>query len=233
MIVTDRGELGPLDIQIRNKEELAELSSGLDIIESLTALQESLLDSFRRYLTDIKFGSGLGTKLAAGLASEMAGAFVSSISSQIDPIRLGEHQRLLRIAKEYGMKLNQKFKNSSAEKIGKLAYGYPSHDYVIDRREANEIFNLCRNIESPDEEILDSQVRVFAEELFSKEKPMVIDYKEFCEYYSAPDESGPEEDTAEGPDEDASQEQAQAQTANVEENSANDTADSPAKVKKR
>jgi len=38
LIVSDRGELGPLDVQFRKKDELFEASSGLDILQSLSAI---------------------------------------------------------------------------------------------------------------------------------------------------------------------------------------------------
>ncbi|MEW8285181.1 MAG: hypothetical protein AB2697_04300 [Candidatus Thiodiazotropha endolucinida] len=144
LIISDRGELGPLDVQFQKKEELFEMSSGLDIIQSIIALQEQVKDAFRDYLMDIKLGSGLGTKIASKLASEMASSLVAPISSQIDPMRIGEHQRALRVATAYGTRLNGKFKNTNEVNISNLIVGYPSHGFVIDRKEASELFERVR-----------------------------------------------------------------------------------------
>ena len=84
LIVSDRGELGPLDVQIRKKEELFEASSGLDIQQSLSAIQNQVKATFQDYLFDISLGSGLSTEIAARLSSEMACKIVAPITSQID-----------------------------------------------------------------------------------------------------------------------------------------------------
>ncbi|MBV2122065.1 MAG: SppA protein [Candidatus Thiodiazotropha sp. (ex Ctena orbiculata)] len=147
LVISDRGELGPLDVQLQKKEELFEMSSGLDIIQSMVVLQEQVMEAFRSYLMEIKLGSGLGTKIASKLASEMASALVSPISSQIDPMRIGEHQRALRVATWYGTRLNKKFNNTNDENIYNLITGYPSHGFVIDRKEASEIFKNVRALD--------------------------------------------------------------------------------------
>lgn len=144
LIISDRGELGPLDVQFQKKEELFEMSSGLDIIQSILALQGQVKDAFKDYLIDIRIGSGLGTKIASKLASDMASSLVAPISSQIDPVRIGEHHRALRVATAYGKRLSNKFKNTNEESITKLIVGYPSHRFVIDRKEATELFHRVR-----------------------------------------------------------------------------------------
>ncbi|WP_208108570.1 SDH family Clp fold serine proteinase [Candidatus Thiosymbion oneisti] len=144
LIVSDRGELGPLDVQFRKKDELFEASSGLDILQSLSAIQDQVMAIFRDYLLDISLGSGLGTKITAQLSSEMACKIVAPITSQIDPMRLGEQQRALRVATRYGERLAKKFRNTSQENIDTLLTGYPSHSFVIDRKEASELFTKVR-----------------------------------------------------------------------------------------
>src|SRR5690606_3014909 len=68
LIFGDRGELGPLDIQLSKPDELHESMSGLDIIQAINALQNQVLDSFRTYLVDIRLGSRIRTKTAAEIA---------------------------------------------------------------------------------------------------------------------------------------------------------------------
>ncbi len=158
LIISNRGELGPLDIQIQKKEEIFEMSSGLDIVQSLQVLQDQVAIAFREYLLDIRLGSGLGTKFAAQLASEMAANLVGPIASQIDPLRLGEHQRALRVATAYGQRLNEKFKNTEQNHIDKLIAGYPSHSFVIDRKEAADLFFRVRE-PNTDESKLEANLR--------------------------------------------------------------------------
>lgn len=175
LIISDRGELGPLDIQLAKKEELFEMSSGLDIIQALQVLQDTVKSSFRSFLFDLRVGANLSTKIAAELASEMASNLVKPISSQIDPIKLGEHQRALRIATTYGNRLNQKFKNTKTGSIDRLATGYPTHSFIIDRKEAGELF---ANVRSPNdiESAFETELRSLMKGLtdFATSKPIVL-----------------------------------------------------------
>ncbi len=148
LIIADRGELGPLDIQLSSKDELFGYSSGLDIMQALVALQETMNAAFKNYLYDLKFGGRLGTKLASDIASNMAVGLVTPIAQQIDPVKLGEHQRAMQIAVAYGERLNSKFKNTDRARIERLLVSYPAHGFVIDRKEIAEIFD---NVRCPNE----------------------------------------------------------------------------------
>jgi hypothetical protein len=144
LIISDRGELGPLDVQIQKKDELFEVSSGLDIIQSLVAIQQQVLNAFRDYLIELRLAGRMGTRIAAQLSSEMACKVITPIAAQIDPVRLGEHQRALRIAQHYGERLIEKFGNAGADTVEQLLVGYPSHSFVIDRKEARNLFRKVR-----------------------------------------------------------------------------------------
>ena len=144
IIISDRGELGPLDIQLNNPEEILEMSSGMDLMQSIQTLRITSMNAFFDYLLELKNGASLGTKAAARIASDMATNLVTPILGQIDPSRLGENHRRLNIASSYGENLNQKFKNTSPDNIQRLISYYPSHSYVIDRKEASELFENVR-----------------------------------------------------------------------------------------
>lgn len=161
LIIADRGELGPLDIQISNKEELLESSSGLDIMQAVTALQNTMNSAFTSYLYDLKFNVRLGTRIASQIASKMAIGLVKPIACQIDPIKLGEHSRAMHIAIAYGERLNKKFKNTTKENIDKLLVSYPVHGFVIDRKEASELFNRVRSPSSEESIVFDKVVSAF------------------------------------------------------------------------
>lgn len=148
LIFGDRGELGPLDIQIFKPDELSEVMSGLDIFQSLTALQNQMLESFRSCLRDIYRRTPLRTKQAAELAKELAKEFISPIVAKIDPVTLGEHQRKLQIASDYGERLNEMSQSMKPDALRMLVGGYPDHEFVIDRKEARE--RLFKNVGSPD-----------------------------------------------------------------------------------
>jgi hypothetical protein len=144
LIISDRGELGPLDIQLSKPDEMFENGSGLDIMQSLMALRDLNLETFKESLVDVKVSAGISTKIASEIATKLASGIVAPIASQIDPIRWGEHQRAIYIAHSYGNRLASKFKNLKPYTLDKLVSNYPSHGFVIDRKEAAELFQRVR-----------------------------------------------------------------------------------------
>lgn len=152
LVICDLGELGPLDIQVRKPTEVNERSSGLDIQEAMKVVLQHAIEAFRDSLIDIRFGGGLSTKLAAEFASRVATGIAEPLYAQVDPNRLGELQRAMRITHEYGMRLNERRSgpgNLQNDALNRLVAGYPSHGFVIDRKEARALF---RNVESPTSE---------------------------------------------------------------------------------
>jgi hypothetical protein len=69
----------------------------------------------------------------------MAGFF-----EQVDPIKVGELQRGMLIATRYGGMLNDRSKMLKTDTLGKLVAGYPTHGFVIDRKEAKSLFERVR-----------------------------------------------------------------------------------------
>lgn len=151
LLIGDRGELGPLDIQLQKNDEIGELSSGLAIMTALNALNEHAVSSFASNLVKIRYGNRISTKMSAEISTKLTEAMISPMSSQIDPIKLGEHQRAMSIAISYGNRLAKKSKNLKDGALSKLIASYPSHGFVIDRKEARDLFH---NVESPVDEKL-------------------------------------------------------------------------------
>jgi len=147
LIIGDMGELGPLDIQLKKNDEMGELSSGLVIATALDELKDCALSAFRSYIVDIKYRNQLSTKMSADIAAKLAESLISPMAAQIDPIKLGEHQRAMNIALSYGNRLNSHAKNLKETSLSRLIAGYPAHGFVIDRKEARELFN---DVESPE-----------------------------------------------------------------------------------
>lgn len=141
LAIGDRGELGPLDIQVANPAELQERSSGLDPHQALEITMQHAIEAFRAALVDIRLVTRLSTKLAGEFASKLAAGMVEPLYAQIDPNRLGELQRAMRITHEYGSRLNGYSSNLKNRTLDKLVAGYPSHSFVIDRKEARDLFH--------------------------------------------------------------------------------------------
>lgn len=140
LAIDDLGELGPLDIQVQKNSELEERSSGLDIMEAMEAAQVHARQAFMNTLIEVRRTSRLSTRLAGEFAANVAIGVTAPLYNQIDPNRLGEMQRAMRIAHEYGQRLDDKAKSLKAGALNKLVAGYPAHGFVIDRKEAATLF---------------------------------------------------------------------------------------------
>ena len=145
-----RGELGPLDVQVSEKDELARFGSGLEIVTSLNFLTETAFASFERYLvtTVQRSGGQISTKTAAEIATNLTVGLVAPISGQIDPIRLGREQRAMEIASAYAARLRV-----SPQAIARLTTEYPDHGFVIDLTEAREFLEHARELEPPERDL--------------------------------------------------------------------------------
>lgn len=64
LAIGDLGELGPLDVQVRKHNEMAENSSDLDFNESMEASLQHVMRVFRYALVDIRTGTRISTRLA-------------------------------------------------------------------------------------------------------------------------------------------------------------------------
>ncbi len=146
LMIGDMGELGPLDIQLKKNDEIGELSSGLVIATAIEEIKSCAISTFRSYVLDIKYRNQISTKMSADIAAKLTEALIAPMASQIDPIKLGEHQRAMNIALSYGERLNSHSKNLKESSLNKLIASYPAHGFVIDRKEARELFN---HVESP------------------------------------------------------------------------------------
>jgi hypothetical protein len=153
--LADRGELGPLDVQLRKPDDLLERMSGLDVNEALTSMQTKAFEAFERYLLDLNFRSGgsISLKTAMQIATELTVGLFEPIYGQIDPLRMGEIAREIKIADEYGRRLNKIAKNLKDGALERLVASYPSHTFVIDQNEAKDLFQHVREL-TPSENAL-------------------------------------------------------------------------------
>lgn len=136
------GELGPLDVQLTKPDEIFVLGSGLDVLQALKMITDSAFESFEQFMVNLgaRSGGAISTKMAADVAGGLATKLFEPISAQIDPMRLGEVQRAIRIARAYGERLSVSHQNLKAGALDSLIDGYPSHGFVIDMEEAKKLF---------------------------------------------------------------------------------------------
>lgn len=139
LFLDDMSELGPLDIQVRKSDEIIGRNSGLDILQAVSYLQNHAMGAFRANLVELT-QAGLSTRVASDICTKLTTGLFEPIFAQIDPMKLAEMQRATEIAFAYGQRLNEKSNNLRANGLARLVTGYPSHGFVIDRKEARTIF---------------------------------------------------------------------------------------------
>jgi hypothetical protein len=147
IVMTPHAELGPLDIQLGKKDEIFELDSGLTVLDALTELENKAFELFEKAMIRIKVRSegSVTLKTATHIATELAKGVIAPIMAQIDPMHIGEVSRALKIGKEYGERLSSRSLNLYGDSLEKLVERYPSHGFVIDSREARELFVHVRD----------------------------------------------------------------------------------------
>jgi hypothetical protein len=144
IVMSDNAELGPIDVQLAKPDELMEWTSGLTPSEAFGALQNHAFSTFEGFFLALRQKSDfqITTRTAADIAAEMTVGLFSPIYSQLDPLRIGEIQRAMSIAMHYGAMLDHG--NQKDDTVRVLLMEYPSHEFVIDREQAQDLFNRVR-----------------------------------------------------------------------------------------
>ena len=142
LIVGDKGELGPIDVQRGLRDDLWQSTSGLTETAAVTTLEEIAWSLFRKIVTETKVLSRgqITFKTAADSAAPFVSGMLTPIFAQIDPLKLGENARALEIASEYADRLDEHSDNLKPGSRDALVSGYPDHGFVIDRKEAEKLF---------------------------------------------------------------------------------------------
>ena len=142
IVISDLGELGPLDMQLSIRDELFESQSGLISVQALARLRHEALATFEDYFLSIKSKGvqSITLKTATNIATQLTSNLYSKLFEQIDPMRVGEEGMALDVASFYGQRLLSKSENIEPDTLKWIVTGYPSHSFVIDREEAKELF---------------------------------------------------------------------------------------------
>lgn len=139
----DKSELGPLDIQVPRVDELDGRSSGLEYVGALELLGARQLAAFEAAVSDL-VNRGLSTAVSSKIVTALINGLLWPIAAQVDPHRLVEMHRAMSIAQAYGERLAAQGGNLRAQALGDLIGAYPSHSFVIDRKEARSLFQDVR-----------------------------------------------------------------------------------------
>jgi hypothetical protein len=142
LILSPFGEIGPLDVQLMQKDEILGRRSGLTTRSALSDLKAHAFELFEHFMFAI-IGNSQGSvsfRLASDISARTTAKLMAKIYEQINPDSLGQDFRDLSVAAKYGERLNMRYHNLKADGIKRLVYDYPSHDFVIDLEEAKEVY---------------------------------------------------------------------------------------------
>lgn len=171
ILMSGNGELGPIDMQLRKQDEVGESTSGLTPIQAVQFLENRSTQLFKKYFIALRFGeTGFSTKMAAEVAVRLTTELLTPICQQIDPLRLAEVDRSLRIATEYGHRLQNNNLHEGA--LEKLLATYPSHGFVIDRAEAKKIFHTVNPISNELRPFVEAFRKIARDRIEGDEEPL-------------------------------------------------------------
>ena len=143
LLISHMSELGPLDAQLLRADELHSRRSGLvvrSLFENLGLHAFELHTSLVERIIDHSGGT-IKYRTAAHVAGEMVVGLMRGLYEQMNPEQIGEDYRFLKVAEEYGQRLIEHGGNISASSLKSLVYDFPSHDFIIDFKEAVRLFN--------------------------------------------------------------------------------------------
>lgn len=152
LLMDSFSELGPLDVQLAKQNEIFARKSGLLSRSSLNALAGNAFELYEQLMIGItlKSGGNVSFKLASELSAEMTSSMMAPIYSQVNAETIGSEFRDLNIAYGYGVRLAETSCNSDAESVYHLVHNYPSHDFIIDVKEASDLF---KSVNEPSEKL--------------------------------------------------------------------------------
>jgi hypothetical protein len=156
LVMTDFGELGPLDVQMAKKDELGERESGLLITSAMEALRRSAFRSFEHFFltTQRKSRFIITFKTAAEYATKLTTGLFAPIYAQIDPRLIAESSRAQAIGLQYSTRLALVGRNIDEDGLDRLISQYPTHGFVIDRTEAQTLFKKVRKPTEAEERLI-------------------------------------------------------------------------------
>ena len=135
-------QLGPLDTQVYEGGK-GNFTSALNPFKTLEQLQMFSLETLDTSVEMIVQRSGLDLDECIQHAINFVVGTTGPLFSRLNPEKLGEYSRALAVGSEYGDRLLRRFSSWDIKKrtyvVDKLVHGYPSHDYIIDYHELEEL----------------------------------------------------------------------------------------------
>ena len=165
-------ELGPLDVQLRRRDEIGQRRSGMVVRTALDGLADETFKVFERVMLKItqRSSQAISFDVASRVAASVATGVMTPVYAQIKPESLGDDLRDLSVATAYGERLAEYGGNAAKTTVRKLVEGYPDHGFIIDREEARDLFN---SVKEPTEEI-SALIIALGDIVYEEQSPHII-----------------------------------------------------------
>src|SRR2546426_6697701 len=127
-------------------DELVQFQSGLTVTSAMSTLHRQAYSAFELFFlqTISRAGHSISTRTATQIAVQLTTGLMAPMYEHIDPMHVGEAGRALQIAVKYGQLLQAHGGNLKHDALRQLASDYPSHGFVIDRVQAEQLFHRVR-----------------------------------------------------------------------------------------
>jgi hypothetical protein len=138
-------EIGPLDAQIRDPHDPDKFISALDEFRSVDYLRTHSFEILNEFAKMLKRTTSLSTKDRLQLGIEYTTRLMSPMYQNVDPLHFGGSHRSVEMGTEYGRRVMSRYSYRDwplweiNELLRRLTWDYPSHSFVIDFAEAEEL----------------------------------------------------------------------------------------------
>ncbi len=145
IILDELAQLGPLDTQVLEERKAGKGNyvSALNPFKTLEQLQKFALETLDVAVKMMVMRSGMDLDECLQHATAFVRTTTEPLFGRLSAEKLGEYSRALSVGKEYGDRLLRRFAKWDEQKreevLEKLVHGYPSHDFIIDYQELQEI----------------------------------------------------------------------------------------------
>lgn len=146
LFFSNKGELGPLDVQTRKKDDFFSRQSPLDVFQSEEMISDWALNFFEKsFLRVLNNGNGIiSIDVASNIANKLSESLFAPIMGKINPLEVGEISRAMNVANGYGEVI--KSNNVKQGTLQKLIISYPCHSFVIDMKQAKDLFERVEHL---------------------------------------------------------------------------------------
>jgi hypothetical protein len=138
IVLSQHGELGPLDAQIFETERETPMSA-LDEVQALERLHTFWLESVDRAMVMLVGRTGKKVETLLPMVLESVGNMMRPLLEGIDVVHYTQMSRSLKVGEEYAKRLLSRVSADPEKTARNLVHGYPDHGFSIDLSEAKSL----------------------------------------------------------------------------------------------